>query len=406
MAPALPKPVSEAAEPAAVQPSGLSTWRPVAGYADILIKMRRTRRRRFFIQLGLVVGLPTLMTLLYMGVFASPRYNAEFQATYQTYRGSQSLASGVIQSFAGTSQTNAIDLGSILYEYIRSPALLSQLDHELHLRQYYSNPKIDPISRLSKTASNEAFLNYYRSHVTVTEGLGGYLTVDVQAFDPQLALALARRIASASDAMTDQITLRARSDEIKVAENEVAREEARIARSRLALAQFQNAHGDIDPDRAATQLGDIVGKLESDLATAREQLGQAQHDLSPSSPIVIQLKALVGSLQTQLERERSRLAGGSGNAPYSLILEQYSQLQLEQEFAKTAYLAAQQGLAVARADAARKETYLVDFAPPRAPDRPSFYFSAFVVFSVFIGTLVAFGFGNLLIGAFRDQAGL
>jgi capsular polysaccharide transport system permease protein len=403
---ALPTPVNETTDPAALQPSGLSTWRPVAGYADALLKMRQTRRRRFVIQLGLFVGLPTLMTLLYMLFIASPRYNAEFQATYQTYRGSQSLASGVIQSFAGTSESNAIDLGSILYEYIRSPALLNQLDRELHLREHYSDPKIDPISRLSKTASNETFLNYYRRHITVAEGLGGYLTVDVQAFDPQLALAIARRIASASDAMTDQITLRARSDEIKVAENEVEREEARIRKARLALAQFQNAHGDIDPERAATQLGDIVGKLESDLATAREQLGQAQHDLSPSSPIVVQLKTLVGSLQSQLQRERSRLAGGSGNAPYSLILEQYSQLQLEQEFAKNAYLAAQQGLAVARADASRKETYLVDFAPPRAPDRPSFYFSAFVVLSVFIGTSVAFGFGNLLVGAFRDQAGL
>jgi len=402
----LPASVKEPTEPATPPPSGISTWRAVSSYAEILIKMRRTRQRRFFIKLGVFVGLPTLITLLYMLFIASPRYNAEFQATYQTYRGSQSLASGVIESFAGTSQTNSIDLGAILYEYIRSPALLSQLDNELHLRQYYSNPKIDPISRLSRTASNEAFLNYYRSHVSVAEGLGGYVTVDVQAFDPNMAIVLARRIVSASDAMTDQITLRARNDEIRVAESEVQREEARVRRSRLALAQFENGHGDVDPERAATQLGDIVGKLESDLATAREQLGQAQHDLAPSSPIVIQLKTVVESLRTQLGRERSRLAGRGGKTPYSIVLEQYSQLQLEQEFAKNAYLAAQQGLAVARADAARKETYLIDFAPPRAPDRPSFYFSAFVVLSVLVATLVTFGFGNLLIGAFRDQSGL
>ncbi len=378
----------------------------MAGHAGILVTMRRNRRRRFFIQLGLIVGLPTLVTLIYMLFIASPRYNSEFQATYQTYRGSQSLASGVIQSFEGTSQSNSIDLGAILYEYIRSPALLNQLDRELHLREYFSSAAIDPLSRLSRTASNEAFLDYYRHHVTVTEGLGGYLTVDVQAFDPQLAIALARKIVSASDAMTDQITLRARSDEIKVAESEVAREEARVRQSRLALSQFQNVHGDIDPERAATQLSDVVGKLESDLAAAREQLAQAQHDLSPTSPIVMQLKTVVGSLQTQLSRERGRLAGGGGNTPYSVILQQYSQLQLEQEFAKNAYLAAQQGLAVARADASRKETYLIDFAPPRAPDRPSFYFSAFRVLSVLIGTSVIFGFGNLLVGAFRDQAGL
>ncbi len=172
-----------------------------------------------------------------MFLIATPRYQSEFEATYQTYLAPRTLSSGIVQSFAGTSQNNTVDTGTILYEYIRSPALLQKLDHDLHLRTYYSNSRIDYLSRLGKRAPFEVFLAYYRSHVTVSEGLGGYLTVDVQAFDPKFAQALARAIVVASDAMTDQITARARSDEIKVAEEEVAREEDRVRRSRMALAR-------------------------------------------------------------------------------------------------------------------------------------------------------------------------
>lgn len=384
----------------------VSVWSNVAQHAQMLVEMRRTRRRRFFLHLGLFVGLPTLVTAIYMFLIATPRYQSEFEATYQTYLAPRTLSSGIVQSFAGTSQNNTVDTGTILYEYIRSPALLQKLDHDLHLRAYYSNSRIDFLSRLGKSAPFEVFLSYYRSHVTVSEGLGGYLTVDVQAFDPKFAQALARAIVVASDAMTDQITARARSDEIKVAEDEVAREEDRVRRSRMALAQFQNQHGAEDPERTATQLGDIVGKLESELAATRAQLAESQRDLAPSSPIVIQLKSQISALEQQLHREQSRLAGNGGGTPYSTLLEQYSALQLEQEFAKSAYLSAQQGLAVVRADVARKEAYLVDFAPPNEPDQPSIYFPLIFTFSVFLILLVIYGFGSLVVGSFRDQAGI
>jgi capsular polysaccharide transport system permease protein len=389
-----------------IGPKPASTWSNVAQHAQLLMDMRRTRRRRFFLRLGLFVGLPTLVAAIYLFLIATPRYQSEFQATYQTYSAPQTLASGIMQSFASTSQNNTVDLGQILYQYIRSPALLEKLDHDLHLRAYYSNPKIDFFSRLDKHASFEAFLFYYQNHVSVSQGLGGYLTVDVQAFDPKFAKALAQAIVTDADAMTDQITARARSDEIKVAEDEVAREEARVERSRLALAQFQNQHGVEDPERTATQIGDIGGKLESELAAARAQLAESQRDLSPSSPIVVQLKSQISALQQQLHQEQSRLAGKGNGTPYSTLLQKYSALQVEQEFAKSAYMSAQQGLAVVRADVARKEAYLVDFAPPNAPDRPSIYFPLICTFSVFLISLVIYGFGSLVVGAFRDQAGI
>jgi len=61
---------------------------------------------------------------------------------------------------------------------------------------------------------------------------------------------------------------------------------------------------------------------------------------------------------------------------------------------------------VARADAAKKQSYLVDFVKPTLPSAPAQSFYITYLGYAFFGTLVLYGIGSLLAGAFRDQAGL
>lgn len=377
-----------------------------AEYSRVLLEIQQTRKRQFFRRLAAFVVLPTLLTFLYTFFWASPRYVSQFQATYQTYQPVKSLSAGLVESVLGSSQSSNIDIAAIVYEYARSPALLSKLNAKLKLREYFSNPKIDYFSRLGKRASSERFLAYYRQHVSVSEGLGGYLTVEVTAFDPHYAVDLAKAVVDACDDMVDSITARARQDEVRSAEAELARQEDRVRRARKAMTDFQNAHGDLDPQRVASQLGQIVGNLESQLATARIELANTLSYMKPDAPRVVQLKYLISALEQQLRREQGRLANTDGGLPYSQILDQYSALQLEEEFASKAYLAAQQGLTVARADAARQQTYLVDFAPPSEADLPTQWFPITYTVSALLVSLVAFGIGSLMVGALRDQAGI
>jgi capsular polysaccharide transport system permease protein len=390
---------------AALQPS-LPAWPEAPQPVQILLETRRRRRRRFFLQLALFVGLPTLAILLYTLVVATPRYVSEFEITYQTYGSPQRLSTGLVQTVLGERSSNSVELSAILYEYIRSPALLEKLDAELHLRQYYSSSKVDYLSRMAKNASPATFLLYYRWFVSVSQGSGGYLTIDVQAFDQAFAKRLATAIVTACDKMVDGMSARARKDEVKFAEQEVTREEDRVRKARAALTHFQNAHGDLDPQSSATDLGKIAAGLEGQLSAARSQLTDALSYMSPTSPTVVQLKLKITALETQLRQERARLANTDGKTPYSQILDQYSALQLEEDFARSAYQAAQQGLAVARANAIRQQNYLIDFAPPSQPDKATVYIPVVYTLTVLLIALVAFGIGSLLTGAFRDQAGI
>ena len=390
--------------PGPVAPS----WAAASPHARMLLTLRLRRRRRFLLRLAVFVGLPTLATAGYFLLFASPRYVAELQLTYQTYQPVQSLSAGLVQSVAGTSQSNSVDLGAIIYQYVRSAALLRQLDSTLGLRAAFSSPDVDWMSRMSPHASQATFLRVFRRRVSASEGLGGYLTIDVEAAGPKQALDLAEAVAQACDRMVGEMSTRARRDELDFAAAEVARQEDRVRQARGALAAFQDLHRDLDPARMAGQLGAIVGTLESDLAVARTQLAQSVPFLSPGSPVIVQIRTRIASLEDQLRHEQGRLAGpaGSAGAPYSQTLAEYARLQLDEEFARTAYTSAEQGLVVARADAARKQDYLIDFVPPVLPDQPSLDTPLTVTLSVFLGTLLGMAAISLVAGALRDQAGV
>jgi capsular polysaccharide transport system permease protein len=337
---------------------------------------------------------------------ASPRYVSEFEITYQSYQPQQSLSAGLVQNILGTTQGSSVDLSQILYEYIRSKSLMTKLDAELQLRDYYSNRHVDFLSRMSPKANLETFLTYYNWYVSVSQGAGGYLTVDVQAFDPDYAMKLSQAIIKSVDDMIDGLTARARADEVKFAESQVVDAENKMRLARVALTEFQNLHGDINPQGSANQLSGIVGQIEGEIATQRTSLS-AVRSLGPNSPQVTNINTRIAALEEQLAREKQRLAApGHDNGGYSELLDKYSALQLDEQFAQSAYTAAMQGLAVARADAASKQNYVIDFAPPHVPDRPGLGMIVQYAGTVLIITLVFFGLGSLIAGAMKDQAGL
>jgi capsular polysaccharide transport system permease protein len=379
----------------------------VKRYADMLVVQRRHRARRTLRRLGLFILLPTVLVFLYTFFLATPRYVSTVQLTYQLYQPQQTLSTGGLLTNMFSSQGGTVDYGVLTYEYIRSGEMLAKLDAKLHLRDYYSSNKIDWPSRLSRGASDETFLEYYNQRiVSVTQELGGYLTVDVTAFDGDYAEAVAKAVVQATDEMIDRMAERARNDEVRFAEEELSRQQEREKRALSAVTLFQNSHGLLSPQSSATQLQQIAGGLETSLATARAQLLDAQAHLSPVAPQIDQLKSKIKALEEQILAQQHRLANSNDATPYSKILEEYTLLQLEEQFASSAVQSAQQGLAVARADAARKQNYMVDFVAPGHPTHPTKWTTIDYTVTTFFAALVLYAVLSLTAGALRDQAGM
>jgi capsular polysaccharide transport system permease protein len=380
---------------------------PPAGMPEqlqLLLQMRTHRLRRFLWRGAFFVVLPGLLVLFYTGVVASPRYVSTFEVTYQVYQPTTSVGGGLVP--VATSQSDAVDYGSVITEYVQSEALANKLDQQLHLRDYFSGGNIDWTSRLPKNASNAAYYSYYSSRVSVSEGFGGYITIAVQTFDAAFARKLALQINDDCDAMLDGITEQARAAEVTTATDQVTQATTQLNQANQALTSFRNAHGDLDPNQIATELGAIEGTLESQLATLRAQLAQEQANMQPNNTQIVQLNLQIAAVQKEIDAERLRLAGGNGDGTYSNTVADYQTLLSNQQLATTNYQSAQQALLAAQQDASRKQNYVVDFVPPTLPDKPTAPNPWLSTGETILGCIIGYSIINLLYAALRDQTGV
>jgi capsular polysaccharide transport system permease protein len=374
------------------------------GQLQLLLEMRTQRLRGFLIRAVFVVALPCLLVLIYTTLIATKRYVATFQVTYQVYQPVTSIGAGLQPTTPSSS--DAIDYGTVIDEYVASPALAAELDRQLQLRAYYSSSKIDWTSRLARHATDEQYFSYYSGHVSVSEGFGGYVTISVQGFDPAFTLKLAQTIDADTNAMLDGIAAQARNAEVTAATAALGDASDQLDQANDALTAFRNQHGDLDPSQIATEIGTIEGALYGQMAAVKAQLAQAMANMQPNNSQIVQLNLQIQALQQQIDSERQRLASGDGQTNYSNVVADYQTLLSKQQLALTNYQAAQQGLMAAKADAAREQYYVVDFVAPTLPDRPTAPNPLIDTGETFLACIVGYSIVNLLYAALRDQTGV
>jgi capsular polysaccharide transport system permease protein len=386
-------------------------WVAVAGnFSGAALK--RKRRVAFLVRLMIFVGLPTLLSAAYVFLYATPRYVSEFQITYQG-DGSSALTNAPPSTLANllTAGASSTDMNSVLTAYFTSSDMLSKIDAQLDLRTRFGGPRIDYWDRLPPDPSAEKFLSYFNSMIAVNLETGGYVVVDVQAFDPQSAREIAVAMAKAADDMVAGMTERARHDEVSFAQAQMSAMQDRLRGATLDVTNFRNEHQNFDPNATAAQLDAVIGNLESQLSQARSSLATAKALVNDDSPTITSLNAQIEGFEQQIVAEQKRLASPNGSSEqdstlYSQLVAQYTDLLQEQTFATDAYVAGKQAYYLAQADAARKQAYAVSFVPPNLPQYATVPDPVRYISTTFLVSLMVYVIGSLLVGAFRDQAGL
>jgi len=394
-------------------------WAKEAALIDLAQSVRK-RRIGFLRRTLLFIGLPTLLATIYVYVYATPRYVSEFQLTYQTFAqpGSSAAAmalggqSSFLSSVLGVG-SSSVDMSRVLAAYLTSSDLLQHVAQKVDLRSHYGNPRIDWLDRLRSSASQEQMLAYFQNRVTVDALMGGYVIVDVEAFDRETARKIAVAMAAAADEMVQAINDRALNDEVLLAEKELSRTQDLLVKATVNVTNFQNKHHNFDPQTAAAQLGNVVGGLESQLASYRSALASFRNFVGDDAPAVKALLAQIRATEQELKAENYRLANPAKSSPdsraphaepYSEMVAEYVNLTEAQRFATDAYTSAKAALDAARTNAANKRAYVESFVNPNSPDESTLP-GPRTIFGTFIIALLSYMIGSLLIAALRDDAG-
>ena len=352
----------------------------------------------------IMVGIPTALTGTYYGLVASDIFVSETRYAIRT--GEQAPATGLLASVLGpTATTGAGDDASIVRDYILARDMLDELNRRLDLRGHYSEDGVDPFSRLPSDATEEEFLEYYREQVEVEVEVGTDITVlKVRAFEPDTAQTIASEIIELSERLVNRMSERITDDTLRFARRELGQAEALVRQTNQAVTQFRNESRSIDPGEETAAVLSIITALEGQLAGAKAELLETEIVMHSDSVQVRTLRNRVAALTQQVESERARLASESGSALTRLI-DGYAPLLLDQELAQHRYTSALTSLEVARADAQRKQRYLIPFVKPALPDEaiePERFKNTLIV--LFAASLI-YGIGALMLASVYDHMG-
>jgi BexC/CtrB/KpsE family polysaccharide export inner-membrane protein len=316
-----------------------------------------------------MVALPTLVAVAYFGVFASNIYISESRFVVRAPGKTSTSPLGTILSSGGFS--GASDDSYAVVDYVRSRNALSDSNKDGMVRRIYSEPGISMFDRFDSPfhgQTDEHLYQYYGGKVEIAfDSSSQVTTLRIRAYSPGESRALNERLLEHSEQLINRLSKRGRSDAIQSTQIQVESARRTARNAIVALGQFRNATGIIDPEKQASINLQMISKLQDALLAERSQLAQLDA-FTPSNPQIPATRTRI----RLLEREIARQSGNVAGAPKSLsaAATRYQQLQFDSEFAGKQLAIALAALQEAENDARRKQIYVERIAEPNLPDYP------------------------------------
>lgn len=318
----------------------------------------------------IVIPLPIIAGAIYFYGFASDAYVV--QSIYAIRNPTSSMAQqSAPMTFAGGSTTaeRAIDESYAVVNYIRSRSAFEELEKGLNLSSRFSVPSIDWLGRLPENATSEQRYQYYTKHVTVSyNDVEGQINLDTRAYDAETAFQMSQLLAKASEKLVNEFNERARSDLIKLAEEQVAMSAAQMRQANDAITAFQQQNSTIDPSMDVASLNSVITQLRGETATKQAQRNALGDDSTKTGPRATETNNLLKALQSQIAAEQARLTGQTDAvAP---LINKYKLLSVDQQLMQQKYSASISMLQNAQLQAEHQKLYIVNVVSPSQPDQP------------------------------------
>ncbi len=294
----------------------------------------------------------------------------------------------------------------MLKEYIVSSNMYDKLDERLALREHYSDPKRDMLSRLRPSAPREEYYRYLDKKVTVSyDEASSILSVAAEAYTPKMAQQIVREIVDLSESFINHVGARLAREQVEFASLQLVETRKGLEQASKEVIEFQNRHGMLSPEVNTKSVSKIIAKMEADLAAARAKLGSLKSYLSDSAKEVIAARARVRALERQIEKENQRLVGVDENSDGKLnaLNAEFEKLKMEAQFRADTYSSALTVLERARIEASHKLKHLVVIESPPLPEEAAYPRKVYDMVTFILLTTLLFWIFRLGLATVKDH---
>ncbi len=317
----------------------------------------------------LTIVVPTICAIIYFGLFASSVYISEAKFVVRSPEKASSSGLGFFLKTAGFS--NAGDEIYAAQDFVRSRDALRTLNRGDDFERAYRNPSISYFDRFGSFFAGNSFedlFKYYQKKIEVRhDTASSIMTLTVRAYTPRDAQRFNEHLLEMAEATVNRLNTRGRQDLIRFAQVEVDGAQQRARASALALSDYRNREGVVDPERQAAVQLQMVAKLQDELIATKNQLTQIRA-FAAQNPQIEVLEVKVRSLSRQIDEEIGKVAGDRGSL--SSTAARYQRLVLDNQFSERQLASAMASLEEARNEARRKQVYVERIVQPNLPDDP------------------------------------
>lgn len=349
-------------------PLGMRAHPPAARHARI-----RLRHMALIVSFVACVALPAALTAWYLWARAADQYASTLGFSVRKEEAGSAIALlGGITNLSGSSSADT----DILYDYMQSQKLVSEIDAALDLRGLWSKPTGDPIFAYAAPGSIEMLMDHWADQVRVTyDSATRLIEIRVLAFDPHDAQAIATALYDKSTKMINRLNDAAQADAVRFATTELNRAEARLKAARSAMTEFRNRTQSIDPATDMQSQAGLLANLQTQLAEAlidADMLAAStQRADTRGEQAALRIKVIEDRIQAELEKLGLGAAGATSDV-FATKVGDYERLSVDREFAEAAYRAAQLAYDAALADARRQTLYLAAHIAPTLAESAQF----------------------------------
>jgi capsular polysaccharide transport system permease protein len=353
--------------------------------------------------IGLIV-VPLALTIVYYTFFAMDRFVSSAQVVVRqegSNPGAQLPGLGILLS-----GSNSASRQETLYlrEYIVSMDMMELLEERLHWIEQYSQQRSDIFFWLSKDTPREDLLKYYQrmvsAHYDETTGL---LTVEVQAFSPELAEQLVRTILEASEHFVNEVSHSIAREQMRFAQGELEGAKKNYTQRKEELLRFQNVNKVLDGKSSAQGRATIIETLEGEYSKEQAVVTEMLYKLRPDSPQVKQQKQRVNAIREQLAAEKRLLVSAPDGEQLNVVASRFQQLTLDAGIAQETYKTAVAALDNARIEASKKIRTLVTVISPNTPEMAIYPQRLYNLATILMALLMLYGITRFLIASIEDH---
>lgn len=249
--------------------------------------------------------IPAIAVSIYYGLIASDQYASETRFALKT--GETSVLDS-IAGIAGISGSQSSQDSKIIAAYIKSRAMVEDIDAAFDFRKLYAREDVDYFSRFKASDRIEDMVKYWNKRIDAkVESESGIITVEVRAFSPEEALAIANKIVELSEALINRMSERARQAALKQSTEELYRAQAKMREASNAMRNIRNSEGIIDATLVAETANKITNVLKIELSSREEEYAVRSTSISPDAPQMRILAAQIANLKEQIDTIKGQL---------------------------------------------------------------------------------------------------